>query len=159
MKKLLMFTAAALVMAAPVALAEDGQEGGPHGGGQHKGKMFEKADANGDGAVTAEEFNAFHGKVFEKMDVNGDGLITQEEQQKRRAEWQEKMREHREQQQGGIVPEERPLGAPDHVISRPDGDVSGDEMEAVESRPVETPEGMVAPGQQWRGGGAPEQQQ
>lgn len=120
MKKLLMFTAVALVMAAPVAMAEDGQGGGGHHGGPHKGKMFEKADANGDGAVTAEEFNAFHGKVFEKMDVNGDGLITKEEQEARRAEWQEKMREHREQRQGeGMPSHEGHGGAPGVVEGQP----------------------------------------
>ncbi len=139
MKKLLMFTAMALVMTAPVAMAEDGQGGGGHHGGPHKGKMFEKADANGDGAVTAEEFDAFHGKVFEKMDVNGDGLITKEEQEARRAEWQEKMREHREKMQDGEMPEGMPEGMPRH-------EGHGEAPGAVEGHPGATE------------GGAPEQQ-
>jgi|GEM_PF-1933038 len=43
------------------------------------GKMFEYMDANSDGMVTKDEFNAFGEKKFKKMDANGDGKVSAEE--------------------------------------------------------------------------------
>jgi Ca2+-binding EF-hand superfamily protein len=41
---------------------------------------FEKADANGDGYVDAEEFNASGVKMeFEKLDKDGDGKLNKKE--------------------------------------------------------------------------------
>lgn len=44
--------------------------------GKRHGKMFRAMDANADGAITKEEFDAHLAKKFKKMDVNGDGEIT-----------------------------------------------------------------------------------
>ena len=44
--------------------------------GKRHGKMFHAMDADGDGAVTKVEFDAYHDMKFKKMDVNGDGEIT-----------------------------------------------------------------------------------
>ncbi len=100
MKKILILAVMAVAFGVSPAFAEEGADRARKGG-HHKGKMFEKADTDGDGAVRNEEFSAFHGKVFDKMDMDGDGQITPEEQQKRRAEWKEKMKERREARQDG----------------------------------------------------------
>lgn len=42
-------------------------------------KMFKAMDANTDGAITNDEFDAYHAKKFKEMDVNGDGKITSED--------------------------------------------------------------------------------
>jgi Ca2+-binding EF-hand superfamily protein len=91
MKKILMFTTAALVLSAPAVMAKDG------GGSHHKGRMFEKLDLNGDGVVTREEFNKAHEERFNKMDADSDGKVTKEEAQKAAEEWHAKMKEHRKE--------------------------------------------------------------
>ncbi|MBK8569383.1 MAG: hypothetical protein IPN81_04995 [Nitrosomonadales bacterium] len=47
--------------------------------GKMQGKMFKALDANSDGMVTTDEFNAFHAKRFKELDVNGNGQITLDE--------------------------------------------------------------------------------
>ncbi|RFC39068.1 MAG: EF hand [Candidatus Nitrotoga sp. LAW] len=47
--------------------------------GKIQEKMFKAMDANSDGMVTVDEFNAFHTKKFKELDINGDGQITLEE--------------------------------------------------------------------------------
>lgn len=49
-----------------------------HHGKIHE-KMFKAMDANSDGMVTTDEFNAFHAMKFKEMDINGNGQITLEE--------------------------------------------------------------------------------
>ncbi len=49
-----------------------------HHGKMHE-KMFKAMDANSDGMVTTDEFNAFNAKKFKELDVNGNGQITLEE--------------------------------------------------------------------------------
>jgi len=44
--------------------------------GKRHGKKFRAMDTNADGAITKEEFDAYHAMKFKKMDVNGDGEIT-----------------------------------------------------------------------------------
>jgi hypothetical protein len=48
--------------------------------------MFERADANGDGSVTKEEFIAARGQQFKKFDRNSDGYIDSNDVPKRVAE-------------------------------------------------------------------------
>ncbi len=104
MKKIIMLTAVAMVLAAPAAFAEDSSDkAGHHGGsGHHKGKMFKKADKDGDGAISRDEFNAMHEDRFNRMDANGDGKITEDEAKASRDKIQEKMKEHREKRQDRI---------------------------------------------------------
>jgi Ca2+-binding EF-hand superfamily protein len=42
-------------------------------------KMCVSMDTNADGAITRDEFDAFHDKHFKKMDANGDGKISRDE--------------------------------------------------------------------------------
>jgi hypothetical protein len=54
--------------------------GGRHGGGKGMA-MLRNADANGDQAVSREEFLAAAETRFAKVDTNGDGSVTKEERQ------------------------------------------------------------------------------
>jgi len=47
--------------------------------GKMQEKMFQAIDANSDGMVTTDEFNAFHAKRFKELDANGNGQITLDE--------------------------------------------------------------------------------
>ncbi|MBI1886832.1 MAG: hypothetical protein HYS19_00420 [Nitrosomonadales bacterium] len=47
--------------------------------GQMPGMMCGNMDANGDGAVDKNEFDAFHDEHFKSMDTNGDGKIGSDE--------------------------------------------------------------------------------
>ena len=82
MKKLLMLSAAALVLSAGGAFAERGEGG--DGPGHHKGerhekrmeKMFDKKDIDGDGAISQDEHNKASDEWFKEMDADGDGKVT-----------------------------------------------------------------------------------
>ncbi|MBK6895559.1 MAG: EF-hand domain-containing protein [Alphaproteobacteria bacterium] len=84
MKKVLMFSALALVLSAGGAFAERGEGGGP---GHHKGerhekrmeKMFDKKDIDGDGAISQDEHNKASDEWFKEMDADGDGKVTKDE--------------------------------------------------------------------------------
>ena len=41
--------------------------------------MFEQADANGDGQISADEFAASSPAKFERLDKDGDGMVTLDE--------------------------------------------------------------------------------
>ena len=58
---------------ASLAYAEGGQRGGP------RGPSFEQIDANGDGALTMEEFQNQASTKFSESDTNGDGQLDVEE--------------------------------------------------------------------------------
>ena len=75
MKKTLLL-AAATVLALNIAPA---MADGHKKGGDHKGKMFEKHDTNGDGQISEAEFLAHAKEKFTKMDANSDGVVTKEE--------------------------------------------------------------------------------
>ena len=87
MKKLLMFSAAALALASP-ANAEEGTGDKPHRQG-----MLEKIDADKDGAISKAEFMAFHEQRFAEMDTNSDGIISKAEGEAKKAEWKAKRKE------------------------------------------------------------------
>lgn len=86
MKSIFAITAAALAITTAAPAFAEG-----HGG---KGKMFEQADTNGDGLISAAEHSAFvaqrAAEKFSKIDANGDGSISMEEakaaKKKRRGE-------------------------------------------------------------------------
>lgn len=76
MKKTVCFLAMASCFVLGSTLAHAGTE-------MHHGKMLEKRfkaiDANSDGVVTADEFNAFHTKKFAEWDADGNNQITLDE--------------------------------------------------------------------------------
>lgn len=57
------------------ATMKEGKCGAMMGKGRGPGKF----DADGDGKVTLEEFNAGHAKMFEMMDTDGDGVLSGDE--------------------------------------------------------------------------------
>lgn len=50
----------------------------PHDGARML-EQLEKADTNGDGAVSRQEFTAFRATQFTRIDRNGDGFITDDD--------------------------------------------------------------------------------
>ena len=52
--------------------------------------LFGRADTNGDGFVTKEEFAAARTAMFAKLDANGDGAIDQAEFDKAREAWHQR---------------------------------------------------------------------
>jgi Ca2+-binding EF-hand superfamily protein len=56
-----------------------------------------KADTDGDGAISREEFMRMHEKKFDKLDADGDGQISVEERKAAR----EKFKEHRKERMKG----------------------------------------------------------
>lgn len=57
------------------------QERGPIGTGMMMRMMFSLMDADGDGSISLQEFQAAHERIFRGMDQNKDGRITMEEMQ------------------------------------------------------------------------------
>ena len=113
MKGLFLLAAASLI--ATGAVAQDDAGKGP-GKGRHSMPAFADVDADGDGAISAEELNTMHatrmaerakegGKMkhagnhcaFENIDTDADGKVTPEEFAAHQAEMRQK-RHHRHQQ-------------------------------------------------------------
>jgi hypothetical protein len=78
---LVMSAGLGLTALAGAALADKGQG------------MFGRADTNGDGFVSKDEFAAGRDKMFAKLDANGDGTIDQAEIDKMREAWQQRRAE------------------------------------------------------------------
>lgn len=58
-----------------------GQARGPHmmGGMMGSGMMLVMMDTDGDGSVSADEFQALHARMFNYRDANGDGKLDADE--------------------------------------------------------------------------------
>ena len=55
--------------------------GGAMGGGMMMRMMFSLMDADGDGSISLQEFQAAHERIFKGIDQNKDGRLTMEEMQ------------------------------------------------------------------------------
>lgn len=58
-----------------------------------EGRIFDRLDANGDGAITFEELQSHRDAMLERVDANGDGVVSRDEMQARVAERQSKRAE------------------------------------------------------------------
>ncbi len=123
MKKLLMLSAAALVLSAGGAFAGHGE--GEDGPGHHKGdrhekrmeKMFDKKDLDGDGAISKDEHNKASDEWFSEMDADKDGKVTKEEAKAHGEAMRKKWMEEKEKRkegfgQGGETGDTPPADAP-----------------------------------------------
>ena len=98
MNKLLLSAIAisALSIGANTAMADH------HKGGDHKGKMMERIDTDGDGVISKAEFMAKHEEKFAKMDTDGDGNLTKDEMEAAKAKMKEKWKEMKEKKMEGM---------------------------------------------------------
>jgi hypothetical protein len=62
-------------------MGHDMMGGGAMGHGTMFRMMFALMDADGDGTISLQEFQAAHERIFKAMDSNKDGLLTEEEMQ------------------------------------------------------------------------------
>lgn len=85
--------------------------------------MFGRADTNGDGFVSKEEFAAGRDKMFARLDANGDGTINQAEVDKAREAW--KHRRAEKAQADGTTQPEKPKKEHRGFMARLDTDSDG----------------------------------
>jgi hypothetical protein len=85
--------------------------------------MFGRADANGDGFVTKEEFAAGRNAMFTRLDANTDGAIDQAEIDKAREAWQQRRAE--KAQADGTAPADKPKREHKGFLARLDTDSDG----------------------------------
>ncbi len=109
----------------PPPPAEGKPNGGPPGGGDPRARIMEfvkRADTNGDGKISKDEFAEMgkkeNGQRFSMMDGNGDGFVDQDELGK----VAQKMSQHgRPDGQGMRRPDGRPPGGEGGGFRRPPG--------------------------------------
>ncbi len=85
--------AIAALLATSLATSAGAREG-EHGMRHDPAALFEKADADGDGKVTKEEFAALRGDRFGDMDADGDGVVSKDELIAKAMERAERRAEH-----------------------------------------------------------------
>lgn len=104
MKKPVLAALALCLFASPVlAEGHEGQGPGGHKGPRGPEHFMEKVDANKDGKVSKEEWNAKGDAMFNESDTNKDGFISKEEAQafheKRMEKWKAKKAEWKAKQE------------------------------------------------------------
>ena len=96
MKKLLALSLGALLLSAPVAMADDHESGARDDVPTREQKVM-KNDTDGDGFISKSEFmdaaNKRAEEMFAKMDKDGDGKISRAEKKEAKGEMREKMKE------------------------------------------------------------------
>lgn len=124
MKKIILGSAAGLIVTLTTAAAF---------ADQHGGRGFDRMDKNGDGKITAEEMSDMHADMMAEADANGDGAITREEMkafhEARREEWR---KDHNPDTNGdGVVSKDEFVAAAaerfDKMDKNGDGVLSDDE--------------------------------
>jgi hypothetical protein len=107
LKATLLLTGALLFLSVSPVLAETESAYPAKDAKPEKETMFEKQDANKDGAVSQDEFLAYATSKFKEIDANGDGNISEEEskahREKKKEKWadkREEMKEKREEKKG-----------------------------------------------------------
>jgi len=108
---LVMSAGIGLSVLAGAALADKGQG------------MFGRADTNGDGFVSKEEFAAGRDKMFARLDANGDGAVDQAEVDKMREAW--KQRRAEKAQAEGATQADKPKREHKGFLARLDSDSDG----------------------------------
>ena len=151
MKKTISYLAIASCFVLGVSLAQAGSpekcgpmhDGQMHGQmhGQMEDKMFKGADADGDGAISKAEFDAFHAIRFKEMDANGDGRITPDEMKSAHMQMLEKGKDKRfdeaDANHDGALSREETEKMPmmsrrfEEIDANHDGKVTREEMDAV----------------------------
>ncbi|MFN0262953.1 hypothetical protein ACKTEK_03645 [Tepidamorphus sp. 3E244] len=129
---------------------------GHHGKGMGKGKglerMFEKADLDGDGNLTADEVNQIRSERFARVDLDGDGNLTITEIAKAQEAARQAMRDARalrsvanargftktDADENGSISAEEYTSARERMFSRldtdGDGGISAEELSAAKER-------------------------
>ncbi len=79
---------------------EDGDHEGDHEG-DHDGKKMGMMDANGDKAISRDEFLASSDKRFDKVDADDDGNLTTVERKSARKDMRQKRHENRKKRKAG----------------------------------------------------------
>lgn len=101
MKKVGLFLVAAAMVSGLVVAMDHSDDGARHGGrhGKFMGKMLERMDTDGDGAVSEAEFVEAHRERFARMDGNGDGQLERDEVRAHHKAMREQWRERRQEQE------------------------------------------------------------
>lgn len=109
-------------------------------------RIFDKADTNGDGVITREEFHAARERMFVRLDRNGDGYIDKDDMSGRltgRQKTQERLAElvtQLDRDDDGRVSKAEFVDGPTPLFDRADtdhnGELSKEEVAAIRAEPA-----------------------